>query len=107
MNSIIPKRYIWLVGLGLMYMWGTALVAWLDLWQSSQIGLRIIAFLGAALVSLSGIAISFYTNDLELKVKRLNERNERNKAEAAEWKKQAQLAITLLRKERNRSALHP
>lgn len=56
MNKQTRKKYGGLIGLGLMYMWGCAILYWVD---------SAISLLGAGLVSISGIAVFFYINSLE------------------------------------------
>lgn len=93
MNEIIPKRYSGLVGLGVMIMWGSALLAWVDLWKSGHTTVKIAGLLGSCLVSASGIAIFLYTSSLEEEVNRLKQRSDSNEAEARMWKTQAQEAM--------------
>lgn len=93
MNEIIPKRYAGLVGLGIMFMWGSGLLAWVDLWKSSPIAAKIAGLLGSCLISASGIAIFLYTSSLEEEANRLKQRSDSNEAEARMWKTQAQEAM--------------
>lgn len=104
MNQLIPERYAGLIGLGLMYLWGATLLVWVDWTQSEVVFVKIVGFAGAALASLSGVATFLYVNGLESKVKDLRAKNSFNEAQAKEWKDQAQLAISLLEKERSKSA---
>lgn len=102
MNQLIPKRYAGFIGLGLMYLWGSTLLVWIDWTQSEIIFNKIIGISGAALASLSGLATFLYVNGLESDVKDLRAKNSFNEAQAKEWKDQAQLAISLLEKERSK-----
>lgn len=104
MSQLIPERYAGLIGLGLMYLWCATLLVWVDWTQSEVIFVKIIGFAGAALASLSGIAAFLYVNGLESEVKDLRAKNSFNESQAKEWKDQAQLAISLLEKERSKSA---
>ena len=97
-DSLIPKHYAGLIGLGLLFMWGAALVSWIRLSQSPNGALMLIGFLGAATVSASGIAIVLYIADLESKVRKLTESNNFNESQAETWKEQAQRAIAMLDK---------
>ena len=99
-NTITSKQYAGLVGLGLLYIWGAAIMAWLDLWQSQHAGMRVGAFLGMGLTSASGIAIAFYTSGLEIKLEQLAEKNQISQSEAEYWKDQAQVSLACLEKER-------
>ncbi len=65
MQDTSSNKYAAWVALGLMYMWGAVFFAWIDFWNSGQTWMRVLAFFGAALVSLSGIAIALYTSNLE------------------------------------------
>lgn len=56
MNKQTRKKFSGLIGLGMMYMWACATMYWAD---------SAISFLGAGLVSVSGIAVFFYINSLE------------------------------------------
>jgi hypothetical protein len=71
-GEIIPKRYASLIGLGVMFMWASAIVAWSGLWTSDNLIAKTLGLLGACLVSVSGIAIFLYTSSLE---ERLNKQN--------------------------------
>jgi len=96
-----PRKYVGIfVGLGLMFIWVTAYFPWIDFWQADNLFAKLIGITGTLLVSLSGIAISFYTNDVEMRLRQVSERNALNESEAMLWKEQAQLAIELLEKER-------
>lgn len=103
MALITPKRYAALVGIGMMYLWGATLLAWVDWWRSEIIVVKTVGIVGMALASLSGIAAFFYVNDLESQVKMLKEKKEFLEDQAKEWMNQAQLAISLLEKERNKN----
>ncbi|TKB66209.1 MAG: hypothetical protein E8D52_17770 [Nitrospira sp.] len=104
MSQLIPERYAGLIGLGLMYLWGATLLVWVGWIQSYGILEKIVGVTGVALASLSGIATFLYVNGLESEVKDLRAKNSFNEAQAKEWKDQAQLAISLLEKERSKSA---
>ena len=92
------SRYIGLIGLGLMFMWGSALMPWIDFSRSHHVAPQLMGFLGACLVSATGLATFLYVNFLEGEVKRLKERNETNEAEAQMWKDQAQQALSMIEK---------
>ena len=85
-----------LVGLGLGYMEGCAIVARRDLWNSSNSLTSFLAFIGGGIVSISGLAIVFYTSSLEEKVRELEKRFETAESEAARWKHQAEKALEQL-----------
>ena len=103
MNQLIPERYAGLIGLGLMYLWGATLIVWVNWTQSEVIFVKIVGIAGAALASLSGLSAFLYVNGLESEVKELRANNSFNEAQAKEWKDQAQLAISLLEKERSKN----
>lgn len=69
MSRLIPERYAGLIGFGLMYLWGSTLLAWVDWIQSYGIFEQIVGIAGVALASLSGIASFLYVNGLESEVK--------------------------------------
>ena len=69
MNATLRKHVGRFAGLGLMFLWGTAYFPWIDLWQANNLFAKIIGIAGAMLVSLSGIAIAIYTNDVEMRLK--------------------------------------
>lgn len=100
MEQLIPQRYAGLVGLGLMYLWGATLLVWVDWIQSEVLFVKVFGIVGAALASLSGIAVFLYVSSLESQLKKIKEKNEFHEAQAKEWMDQAQLAISLLEKER-------
>ena len=104
MNQLIPEKYAGLIGLGLMYLWGATLFVWVDWTQSSVIFVKVVGIAGAVLASLSGVAAFLYVNGLESEIKDLRAKNSFNAAQAKEWQDQAQLAISLLEKERSKSA---
>jgi hypothetical protein len=104
MNQFIPEKYAGLIGLGLMYLWAATLIVWVDWTQSSVIFVKIVGIAGAILASLSGVATFLYVNGLESEVKDLREKASFHAAQAKEWQDQAQLAISLLEKERTKSA---
>jgi hypothetical protein len=56
MNKQTRKKYSGLIGIGMLYTWGCAILYWVG----SPIG-----FIGAGLVSISGIAVFFYVSSLE------------------------------------------
>ncbi|OGT02137.1 MAG: hypothetical protein A2143_00635 [Gallionellales bacterium RBG_16_57_15] len=87
MNSKTRKSYAGLIGLGFMYMWCCAALYWVGsgVW-----------FIGAGLVSVSGIAVFFYVNSLEKELNSITQRNEQSSTEAMHWKSQAQIAIAKL-----------
>jgi hypothetical protein len=89
-----------LIGLGLLYMWVCAAIAWIDLWNSSNPFANGFAFIGMAMVSVSGLAIVFYTSSLDEKVKKLEDRLDATEYEASRWKSQAENALEML-EERN------
>ena len=100
MNQLIPERYAGLIGLGLMYLWGATLIVWVDWTQSEVVFVKIVGIAAAALASLSGLSAFLYINGLESEVKELRAKSSFNESQAKEWKDQAQLAISLLEKER-------
>lgn len=69
------KQYGSWVGVGLLFMWGSALIAWVDLWNSANLGAKALGFIGGCLVSASGIAIAIYTSALEQKLNSLQQQN--------------------------------
>lgn len=104
MALITPKRHAMLVGLGLMYLWCTTLIVCVGWWQSGSLFAKVFGIVGAAVASLSGTATFFFINDLECRVRDLNEKKEFFESEAKRWTDQAQLAISMLEKERRRNA---
>lgn len=62
------KKYGSIVGIGLLYVWGCAILYWVE--SSSQI----IAGIGGSLVSFSMIAIFLYTNSLENELNKISRR---------------------------------
>ena len=90
MNEIIPRRYVGLVGVGLMFMWGLALLFCVNLWKSSDSVVKAIGLLGSGITSASGIAIVLYTDSLEQKVQRLKDCSDSHAAEARFWRTQAE-----------------
>ncbi len=73
-SEIIPKRYAGLIGLGVLFMWASAIVAWSGLWMSDDTIAKLLGFLGSCLVSASGIAVFLYTSSLEERVNNLTQR---------------------------------
>jgi len=69
MTNGTNKRYIKWVGLGFLYVWLCAFVAWMSLWNSGNTLAQVIAFVGISLVTVSCIALAFYMSALEEKVK--------------------------------------
>ena len=66
--------------------------------------------MGILFVTASGIALAFYVTEIESELKEMSQRNDLNEAQAAEWHKQAQLAIAVIDNRRamdgnNQSAL--
>lgn len=57
-----------LAGLGLMFMWASALYSWASLTSSSSTAIQTIGLVGAAITSLCGIVVSLYTDSLERKI---------------------------------------
>lgn len=103
MIAVLQKHLGTIAGVGLMFIWGSACLPWVELTQSGSLTMKLVGMIGTALVSISGIAIAFYGNDTEQKLRRVGERNALNEVDAAFWREQARLAIELLEKER---ALH-
>ena len=60
---------------------------------------KAVAFAALSLVSISGIAIAFYTSSLEKKLKYLEKRLDLEEYEAARWKRQAEKALEQLERE--------
>jgi len=90
MASKRPKIYASLVGLGFMYVWVCAMVVWIELTKNSTSYLvDTFGFLGGALVSLSCLAVVFYINHVEERLRSSEERVEFYKREAAIWESQA------------------
>lgn len=74
MSKAKNNNYAGLIGLGLLYMWGCALITWMDLWNSTNTFSNILSFFGMAAVSISGLAVVFYTSALEKEIKELKEK---------------------------------
>lgn len=74
MSKAKNNNYTGLIGLGLLYMWGCAIITWMDLWNSTNTFSNVLAFFGVAAVSISGIAVGFYTSALEKEIKELKEK---------------------------------
>lgn len=79
----MKDRKIGLIGLGVMFMWCCALLPWIDLWNSSATLKQALGFFGAALVSLSGLAVLLYASHLEKRVGVLEGRLHAEKESAA------------------------
>ena len=90
-----------IVGLGLLYIWGAGIAAWLPLWNSQNAVLNFLSFAGVALVSLSGIAIAIYASNLEVENKSLRERVLILQTVADEYKHHGENALTKLEQERS------
>jgi hypothetical protein len=103
MEKTLPRRYTALIGFGLIYLWATTLIVWVDWSQSDVLFVKSIGVIGASLASLSGIAIFLHVSDLETQLRASKEKNALNEALAQEYKDQSQLAILLLEKERSKS----
>ncbi len=58
-------------------------MAWMDLWNSSSTFAKVLAFIGMAMVSVSGLAMVSYTSSLEEKVKKLEDRLDATEYEAS------------------------
>jgi hypothetical protein len=93
MSNPHNKRYVKWIGLGFLYIWMCAFVAWVDLWNSGNTLAEVIAFAGISLVTVSCISLAFYTTSLEEKVKALGTRLDVAKQNAAYWESQANLAF--------------
>jgi len=93
MTNGTNKRYIKWVGLGFLYVWLCAFVAWMSLWNSGNTLAQVIAFVGISLVTVSCIALAFYMSALEEKVKTLSSSLAVAKQDAAHWESQAKLAF--------------
>lgn len=102
MDQLISKRYAGLIGLGLMYLWGCAIIVWVDWTQSEVLFVKVVGIGGFALAFLSGIAIIFYVTGLESQLEKEKENNKLYKAQAKAWREQAQLATSQLEKERGK-----
>ena len=96
LQSVVPKRYAGLVGLGLMFMWGSALMTWMNLWESTSLLMKTLGLLGLALVTASGLAIAFYTNGIEQELKEAIEQSQRNAEAAREYRNQAKNALDFI-----------
>ena len=101
MTRLIPERYAGLVAFGIMYLWVSTILLWVEWTKSESNLLQIIGFAGAILASVSGLAIFFYTNGLESELKDLKAKNSFHESQANEWKEQAQCVIDVLEKERS------
>ena len=96
------NKYASWIGVGLMFMWGCAIIPWANFSNSYQLWIKVIAFLGAALVSACGIAVFLYVGNLEEKLRQSIERSNYNEVNAEYWKDQTQVAISFLEKERSK-----
>ena len=105
MEVTSSNKYAGWIGLGLLYMWGCAIVPWANFSNSYQLWIKVIAFLGAALLSASGVTVFLYVSNLEEKLRQSVERNSINEADADYWKDQAQYAIKFIEKERGKSVI--
>ena len=54
-----------LIGLGFMFVWGCALLFWIDLANEYATWKKVVGTAGAALVSLSCLALALYTSRQE------------------------------------------
>lgn len=54
-----------LIGLGLLFVWGCALLFWVDLANEYATWKKVVGTMGAALVSLSCLALALYTSRQE------------------------------------------
>lgn len=89
-------RWVSLLGLGQMYVWGAAFLAWMPWWQSHSVGQNVVAFLGMALVSLVCTSVFIYCNSLEQKVKALESRQSELSELVSHYRGQSELAIRSL-----------
>lgn len=89
-------KWVSLLGLGHMYVWGAAFVAWMPWWQSPSLGQNAIAFLGMALVSLVCTSLFIYCNTLEQRVKSLESRQGELNELVVHYRGQSELAIRSL-----------
>jgi len=100
MHETIPKKYAGLIGLGLMFMWGCAILYWVEWTNSYSTFENVIGTVGGMLVSASGLGIFLYTNDIESKLKEQEKQNAFNREQAEYWQDQAQTVIEVLERER-------
>jgi hypothetical protein len=87
------SKWVSLLGLGHMYVWGAAFVAWVPWWQSPSLGQNVLAFLGMALVSLVCTSLLIYCNTLEQKVKALESRQDELNGLVSHYRSQSEFAI--------------
>ena len=104
MEQIIPERYAGIIGIGVMYLWGTASVTWVSWAQSEVLFMKIIGVAGALLASLCGIAIYLYVSGIESQLRVTREKIVLYENEAKIWSEQAQLAISHLEQDRAKSS---
>lgn len=102
MKQTIPQRYAGLISFGIIFLWTTTLLVWVDWSQSDVLLVKSIGVICTLLTSLSGIAIFFYVGDLETQLRDTEEKNAFNEALAQEFKEKLQHAIALLEKEREK-----
>lgn len=107
MDQLNLKRYAGLIGLGLMYLWGCAIIVWVDWTQSEVLFVKVVGIGGLALASLSGIAVFFYVNGLESQLKKEKENNKLYKEQVKVWREQAELASSQIEMNVGGNKEHP
>ena len=82
MEQSLTDKYAGWVGLGLLYMWGFATIPWANFSSSYQLWVKVISFLGAVLVSASGLAVLLYVGHLEERLRQYMEISNSNELNA-------------------------
>ena len=86
------KRYAKLIGLGVLFIWGSALVSWVPWLNSVSIVTQAIAVIAVGITTASGISVLFYCDSLEQQVTHLHHENSLYKEEALQYRHAAQIA---------------
>lgn len=67
------SKWAGLIGLGLMFVWGCALLFWIDFADGYATWKKAVGFVGAGLVSLSCLALFMYTSRQEQRAAELEQ----------------------------------
>jgi hypothetical protein len=95
-DSSGKPKWVWSLGLGHLYVWGAAFVAWMPWWQSQSLVQNVLAFLGMALVSVVCTSLLIYCNTLEQRVEALESRQSELGELVSHYRGQSECAIQLL-----------
>lgn len=91
MDTAAQKKYGPLVGLGLMFIWGSAALFFVGIPNGA------IAWGGIALTGVCAVAVFLYVGRIENELHRLFKSEAMYRADAEQWKEQAQTAIEMVK----------